>query len=1087
VSIGGIAASPRAGATRGSVNQVLTPEPHHARPGVGPWWADVVLALRAVLLPPMAALALILMAAGATGATEARSVLLLYADPRLAPATVTIDETLRATIEGRASSPVRFYTEYLDLSWFPGQQERHIGHSMRDKYANRTFDLVVPCGEYALRFALRERNVLFPGVPMVFCTVEDDVLSSLDLPADVTGVTTFRDWVAGLDLILRLHPGTRRIVLVGGAGPVERGWERLARKAFAGYKGHLEFTYVTGLPIDETVAAVAGLSEGSVIVFNVFLRDGAGRSFSSPEALARLAPAAKVPIYGYAETQVGHGIVGGPLVSYQTQAVRAGELALRVLRGERLGPADIEHRVPNHYTFDARQLARWDIRESLLSPGSVVRFQTPSLWREYRWYIFGVIVLAGAQTLLIGGLLIGRQRRRRVQRRLDERLRFEILLADLAAAFVEVPGDEIDERIGHGLSRAIRELGVDRAGLGEFNAAGDQLRVTHSRTRDGVSLPPGVFTSEAWPWTLGRVRRGESVCIARLAELPAEAASDRQSFVARGTKSIVMVPLVVAGVAVGGFACSMQRERNWPEELVQRLRLLADIFAVVMMRRRADTALAESEGRFQVLADAAPVPMWVAGPDGGRIAFNRAWLQFTGRAFSEQARDGWLERVHPDDRATYLASYQAALASRQAFAIEFRLERADGAYREMLDNGVPRVDVTETFRGYVGSAIDITDLRAAQRTRLESLALRSAIFGSLYGHVAAVDRAGVIIAVNESWPSFMEEMGGEARTAGVGANYLEICRRAASGGDANAQAALQAIEDVLAERSQRVPIEYPCATPAGVRWYAMIVEPLKRPEGGLVVSHIDITRRRRAEETAQRDREELAHALRVATLGELATSLAHEINQPLAAITTNAQAAGRLLQPARVDAEVSGALRDIADDAQRAAQIVRRLRVLFKKEPSEWRPVDVSVVIKEVTGLLHRYLERRQVRLEVVLPADPPRVLGDIVQLQQVVLNVLVNSVEAMADEASPRELQIDVVSREPGILATTVRDSGTGVESAELEHIFERFVTSKPEGLGLGLSISRSIVEAHGGRIWATRNTDRGLTMHIELPCLSE
>jgi C4-dicarboxylate-specific signal transduction histidine kinase len=140
-----------------------------------------------------------------------------------------------------------------------------------------------------------------------------------------------------------------------------------------------------------------------------------------------------------------------------------------------------------------------------------------------------------------------------------------------------------------------------------------------------------------------------------------------------------------------------------------------------------------------------------------------------------------------------------------------------------------------------------------------------------------------------------------------------------------------------------------------------------------------------------------------------------------------------------------------------------------------------------VTGLLHRYLERRQVRLEVVLPADPPRVLGDIVQLQQVVLNVLVNSVEAMADEASPRELQIDVVSREPGILATTVRDSGTGVESAELEHIFERFVTSKPEGLGLGLSISRSIVEAHGGRIWATRNTDRGLTMHIELPCLSE
>jgi C4-dicarboxylate-specific signal transduction histidine kinase len=265
----------------------------------------------------------------------------------------------------------------------------------------------------------------------------------------------------------------------------------------------------------------------------------------------------------------------------------------------------------------------------------------------------------------------------------------------------------------------------------------------------------------------------------------------------------------------------------------------------------------------------------------------------------------------------------------------------------------------------------------------------------------------------------------------------------------------------------------------------MIVEPFRRPEGGLVIAHVDVTRRRRAEEAVLREREELAHALRVATLGELATSLAHEINQPLAAIASNAQAAQRLLAPSAVDPEIPEMLRDIGNDAQRAAQVIRRLRVLFRKEHNERQPVDAGEVIKEVVALLRKDLERRQVRLEVVLERGAPRVLGDLVQLQQVLLNVLVNAAEAMAREAGPRDLRVATEAREPGVLSITVRDSGVGVATGELEHIFERFVSSKSEGLGMGLSISRSIIEAHGGRIWATRNPDRGLTIHIELPCL--
>jgi C4-dicarboxylate-specific signal transduction histidine kinase len=253
------------------------------------------------------------------------------------------------------------------------------------------------------------------------------------------------------------------------------------------------------------------------------------------------------------------------------------------------------------------------------------------------------------------------------------------------------------------------------------------------------------------------------------------------------------------------------------------------------------------------------------------------------------------------------------------------------------------------------------------------------------------------------------------------------------------------------------------------------VKALGESERGYVGSGADITEVKLAQQAMEES----------LTLGELATSLAHEINQPLAAIASNAQAARRLLGPAQAGGEIPAVLQDIAADAQRAAQVIRRLRALFKREHSERHAVDMTAVITEVISLLRKDLERRRICLELALPPDTPRVLGDVVQLQQVILNVLLNAAEAMTDEAPSRVLRIAADARESGILTITVRDSGRGAEASELEQIFERFVTRKVDGLGMGLSISRSIVEAHGGRMWATRNTGHGLTMHIELPSL--
>src|SRR4029453_3826251 len=226
----------------------------------------------------------------------------------------------------------------------------------------------------------------------------------------------------------------------------------------------------------------------------------------------------------------------------------------------------------------------------------------------------------------------------------------------------------------------------------------------------------------------------------------------------------------------------------------------------------------------------------------------------------------------------------------RSFTLDYRLQRLDGEYRWILDHGLPRTGTDGSLTGYIGSATDVTELKTAQQAVAETNALRSAIFGSLYGHVAGLDRQGVIVAVNESWLRFAAENGADAPQVSVGAHYLAVCQRAAAMGDADARRAAAAINAVLEGGSEHDEIEYLCHTPAGARWFEMAVEPLRRPEGGAVVSHVDVTRRRHAEDLAHRQREELARTLRATALSGLATSLAHEVNQPLAAIVANAQA-----------------------------------------------------------------------------------------------------------------------------------------------------------------------------------------------------
>jgi signal transduction histidine kinase len=244
-------------------------------------------------------------------------------------------------------------------------------------------------------------------------------------------------------------------------------------------------------------------------------------------------------------------------------------------------------------------------------------------------------------------------------------------------------------------------------------------------------------------------------------------------------------------------------------------------------------------------------------------------------------------------------------------------------------------------------------------------------------------------------------------------------------------------------------------------------------------------RRRGAETELRRNREELAHLTRITTLGELATSLAHEVNQPLTAILSNAQAAQRFLSKETADIEeVHEILRDIVQDSNRAGDVIRRMRALVKKEELAFSSLDLATLIREIVLLAHGDAALRNVRVLVDVRPDLPQVRGDRTQLQQVLLNLLLNAFDAMKDcPADEREVLLRTEPDGAGLIRTSVSDLGTGVTSDKLDRIFQPFFSTKREGLGVGLSISRTIIEAHGGKIWAENNNGRGATFCFTVP----
>jgi len=499
--------------------------------------------------------------------------------------------------------------------------------------------------------------------------------------------------------------------------------------------------------------------------------------------------------------------------------------------------------------------------------------------------------------------------------------------------------------------------------------------------------------------------------------------------------------------------------------------------------------IVETNDRFRRAVDSAPLLMCLLDPDLKGVYFNHEWLTFTGRPQTDLLGDQWLTDIHPQDRDRCIETCRKASDTAGKFEVECRLQRSDGEFRYVRNTGVPQFSDDGRLENYLTTSVDISARKAAEDALRHAELRCRAVFGPSLGNVAVIDCAGRIIGMNDGWLRFARQQGGRLRAVGVGVNYLDVCQQAIKTGDHDAPAAYQGILDVLNGSTQEFSLEYRCPTRAEEMWFEMIVHPLLRHEGGAIVTHLNITNRRRAELQAQTLLHELAHVSRVAVLGELTASFAHELSQPLTAIQTHAQAAMRMLSEKKHTlAEVQELLSDIIADNVRAGKILQQLRALLKKDRVRLKSLKLNKLIRDVADLLHDEAVLKKVKVTLHLDPALPRVLGERVQLQQIILNLMVNGFEAMRKKnIHKRELTIETSMTGSDQVTILVRDTGPGILENQIDRIFEPFFTTKPEGLGMGLAICRSMVELHGGKISVANNPEKGVTFRVVLPVLGK
>ncbi len=603
-----------------------------------------------------------------------------------------------------------------------------------------------------------------------------------------------------------------------------------------------------------------------------------------------------------------------------------------------------------------------------------------------------VIKIVRAGTGLVAQVFASALARKRAALELREYSEFERLLTDLSSAFVAIEPSAVDAEIERWLRRLAAYLGMDRSSVVQLSPDGRVLQVTHSYAIEGLPPVPKIVLDTDYPWYVERIREGRTLRFERLPDdLPPEAVAEHAFVATAGFKSNLMLPISVANVILGALTFGMFRTyRAWPDPLVNRLHLVAEVIGQALARSRGQRELEERLAFERLITDMVKMFVTARGDElDARIH------EALGRLVEHLGLDrASLARLTPDGEGIAITHWFARSGVRPPPLTVVRYTW----YLEALRRG-PMVELYSTRN--MPAEMAATGLKA-------HLSIPLQVGGAVWGAI------------------------------GLGL--------------------LQKEREWSAVERQRLGLV-----------------------GEIIVQAL---LRRESEEAMRRQQGELAHVARVAALGELTAALAHELNQPLAAIGANAQATRRVLAAGKTLEDLDEILGDISADAARAADLIGGLRALLQRRELKRATLDLNQILRDIEAIAQTEVRRHDAELLLALTDGLPPVLGDAVQLQQVVLNLLRNAAEAMVgDRADARKVVMRSAVSPQDRVTVSVEDDGPPIDDAAFARLFTTFNTTKPEGLGMGLAISRRIVEAHGGYLWAERRPGRGLTMRFALP----
>jgi PAS domain S-box-containing protein len=504
--------------------------------------------------------------------------------------------------------------------------------------------------------------------------------------------------------------------------------------------------------------------------------------------------------------------------------------------------------------------------------------------------------------------------------------------------------------------------------------------------------------------------------------------------------------------------------------------------AALAQRTAADAAVRESEGRWRLLLERMNEGLVMQDPEGRMTYVSDRFCAITGYPREELLGKTGREITVSEESGRWEERHRLRQQG-VSDSFELTLVKKNGERMDAYISPRPLFDERGRYTGSFALLTDVTARRRAERRLRESEAQFRLLVENQTDLLLTLDRAGRVTFVS---PSYRQIFGAD-ETALVGRPLaLEIH-------DDDRAATAQAIEAAWVT-PQTTNFENRVMTPQGWRWLAWSVHPIRpaQPHGEpdtLVAVARDVTDRRRAEEQARQHLQSLAHVARVSSMGEMASAIAHEINQPLTAIANYAFACIRLLRGGKASTDQAlEVMQRVAAEAERAGEVVRKMRSFVRGDEGQLTAVDPNFLVAEVLRLAAPEARQSGVELVASPGAGLARVFADSIQIQQVLLNLVRNAVDAAAGSDSPERL-VRVATRpaDRKWIEIVVVDSGPGLAPEMLEKVFEPFYTTKPDGIGIGLALSRSIVDAHAGRLWAAGGRERGAEFHLLLPAVTE